>query len=319
MLRSDSNQDDLSARLGKLALVDINIVLPVEIILKIFGMLSLSSLKNAVLVCSTWRQIGEDPTLWAGIQLYIGRGLQALKEGCRMKELPDMLKARRYLKVNSLSLKFLHSDNYHSDFDDYFCSDDTFQAILDHPNIKHLTLGRNYPGDDYYVTPQLLAKVIAKMETVHTPESIGLGRVHLEVIFKKVKDSTNLLYLEVRDDVSGLCPDVLAQGVSRVEEVNLVHAKPSRRQVDAILHAALENNLKTLHISSTVQQFRMENAAASVEIIEHDLSDDDSDDDDADYYDEDADDFYEPFDFDHPDYFHPDYHHFADKYYYGSD
>ena len=52
---------------------DINLVLPTEILAEILRLLPLQTLKQAVLVCRLWRQLGEDPRLWAKMTLQVER------------------------------------------------------------------------------------------------------------------------------------------------------------------------------------------------------------------------------------------------------
>ena len=62
----------------------INRVLPPELLEKIFGYLAPKDLNNVMLVCKTWNNIGEAPTLWSWFKIRKSSQLELKRlQGCQ--------------------------------------------------------------------------------------------------------------------------------------------------------------------------------------------------------------------------------------------
>merc|ERR1719361_2909902 len=65
----------------------INQVLPAEMLERIFLLLEPKDLKNSVLVCKRWAQVGEASTLWTWVSLTLGRKTLAAMSSTRLRQL----------------------------------------------------------------------------------------------------------------------------------------------------------------------------------------------------------------------------------------
>ena len=72
-------------------------VLPPEVLRLVFSLLPPRHLKNALLVSSSWREVGEAPRLWQTINLKI------TKQNLRL--MPGVLGARRMLAVREITVE----------------------------------------------------------------------------------------------------------------------------------------------------------------------------------------------------------------------
>ena len=72
-------------------------LLPPEVLYLIFCQLPAQHLKTALLVCSTWRQVGEAPGLWKNVNLRVTRE--------NMDVMPEVLGARRMLAVQEITVE----------------------------------------------------------------------------------------------------------------------------------------------------------------------------------------------------------------------
>ena len=183
--------------------ININHVLPTELLFKIFGLLSFCILKNVVLVCARWRHIGEDPQLWKNFKLNVNI---------------DLLDARMILTTKRFqSLQFLNL-HYH----DGKKLNDVLQVVIDQSDIKHLTmkcLCRYVESSSNVITVEtldlksmfslnevnasLLAKLFAKMKTLNIGDCSVLDTEHVKAIFTEMYKSTNLVKLDVNFNVDG--------------------------------------------------------------------------------------------------------------------
>ena len=71
--------------------------IPDEILLRIFKLISREDLRNVVLVCSAWREIGETPSLWSSLSLCVNTG--------NMRVIPEILSSGRMEGLSKLWIK----------------------------------------------------------------------------------------------------------------------------------------------------------------------------------------------------------------------
>ena len=111
---------------------DINSRIPPELLSIIFQFLPFSDLKHALLVCKRWRDLGEQPSLWAKLELQF--------EGTKEVELHQVLAMKRLQSLQSLNLRCL-------DISDLIQFQPCLQTVLDcSPNLRKLALeaGSNF-------------------------------------------------------------------------------------------------------------------------------------------------------------------------------
>merc|ERR1711971_23987 len=66
---AESEATHVVNQMSSLSIRDINSTLPPELLSCIFGFLPFGDLKNALLVCRRWMEVGEQPCLWESFNL----------------------------------------------------------------------------------------------------------------------------------------------------------------------------------------------------------------------------------------------------------
>ena len=66
-------------------------VLPAEMLMRIFNLLPPQDMKMVVLVCNSWRKMGEDPSLWTSCRVTVAnRGDLEKLNTRRMQQIQDI-------------------------------------------------------------------------------------------------------------------------------------------------------------------------------------------------------------------------------------
>jgi hypothetical protein len=169
---------------------------------RIFGLLSLEDLAAVVLVCQRWRQAGEAPRLWAGIQLEVNSG--------NMESVPGLLKSRRFQTLTSLMI--------------VSWSTTVLQAVAEHDGLKKLVI----IGEDY-VRPfeefEELANTFVKVEEGHIIcNSFGLRR--LQFFLEAIRHDSKIKRFKVHFLSGVWCSPrleagTLTQAVKHLEEMDM--------------------------------------------------------------------------------------------------
>ena len=257
--------NDAVEELSSTSLVTSNVLLPTEILFEIFSLLPLKALKKAVLVSRWWRHVGEDPRLWSKVKLKlqispIGRSYVR----CLNVNMTKLLRTKRLqgIQVLHLDCGLLRRD--------YGTADDILQAILDHPCLQHVTY--SHPRKDIcdnLFNPILFAKVVSTRESFYF-ETRDLPDKYLEAVCSAINEFRNLKILKVCQSFCKITPEVLANTVTKVEEVFMNNVWLSQEQIDCILKRALDEDsaLKKIHLMCTVvENDIIKNALRTVSII----------------------------------------------------
>jgi len=200
--------------------------LPPNLLLRVFDLLPPKDLKAVVLVCKWWREVGEAPALWSWLKL-------------RVKEknvgyMSDVLGSRRAQAVRRVYMREV--------------SNKLLQAVVRHKGLKEMVIEYTNLST---LNPELLAQAVTKLEEVRigynplTPEQFT-------AICLAVKGNSQLKTLHLYNNICSLGSvdaKILAQAVTKLEEVNLRKINLTSKQVEAIF-AALDTSsrLKTLNI-----------------------------------------------------------------------
>ena len=101
----------------------------------VFGLLPPCDMKNAVLVCQMWRELGEAPRFWAKLWRKHGRDgvIKVTREN--LSTMPERLDSRRMRDVRELWMMGNHDE----------VSEEVLHAVARHPGLRSMSM--NYMND----------------------------------------------------------------------------------------------------------------------------------------------------------------------------
>jgi len=208
---------------------NINEVLPEEMLKQIFHLLPLGDLKSAVLVCTQWAHVGQASTLWTSVLT-----IRVHQENILL--MTKLLSRPRLQALQELTVMAV--------------SEELFEAVCSHQRLK--TLG--IKNADMSLVPQdSLVKTLQRLESLEMRFS-PLNLSQATVLFTSIAqfnqhpcqpDSVRRLKrIEIRgNNFSSLQPQILAQAVSKLEEVDLSDNMLTSDQAEAIFSAVGRNLL----------------------------------------------------------------------------
>ena len=194
--------------------------LPVEMLLGIFELVSYKDLKNVVLVCRRWREIGETPRFWSSFPAKV--------KTRNMSVMSEMLSSRRMKQLKKLTIEST-------------LSEEVSHTIMNHPVLREFKLSeeeepqtiisvlnvicsRGYKGtvldmsenDMFDIDPELLAKVVTKLQKLEI-NCTELTLQQAAAIFTAVSEESTMIELDISDnDLSGVDPELLAKAVNNL-------------------------------------------------------------------------------------------------------
>ena len=187
-----------------------------ELLEMVFRLLPRGDLKVVVLVCRRWREVGEEPVLWAWVCLRVDRE--------RVAKMPEMLVSRRLQAVDTLEMTLV--------------TEEVLQAVLLHRGLRTLYLlnAKLLPIDT-----KLVVRVVTKVEVVRL-YCTQLTTRQVEGVMKGITGNTGLRALEVLGtDLSMVEPQLLASALTTLERVNLSRTLLTQAQVEAVMEATKED------------------------------------------------------------------------------
>ena len=204
--------------------MEINSVLPDEMLEGVFTLLPLHTLMVVVAVCRRWREVGEAPWLWTRARLRV--------TGENLLEVPGVLAGRRWMALGCLVVREV--------------SHHLLTAIIQHPGLKRLEI--NYV-DLSPLAPEELATAVGGREEVDLRSSL-LTTAQASTIFLTILTGCRLRSLEIgpMTNLSTLEPSMLARAVNRLERVEMKGCQVSREQVEAILEESRHTRLQVLDL-----------------------------------------------------------------------
>ena len=227
--------------------------LPVEMLLGIFELVSYEDLKNVVLVCRRWREIGETPRLWSSFPVIV--------KTRNMSVMSEILRSRRMKQLEKLRIEST-------------LSEEVSQTIIDHPVLRKFKLsGENdkqaiisvlnvicsrsvqgtvldMSGNEMTtVNPELLAKVVTKLQKFFI-DSTELTQLQAAAILTAVSEGSRLTALIIsRNNLSGADPGLMAKAFNNLETLDISQTKLTPQQATAILTGVSEGSkMKNLTI-----------------------------------------------------------------------
>lgn len=208
--------------------------LPQEILFNIFRFVSFDDLRKIVLVCTHWREVGEDPVLWKKFKLVVDK--------------PKMPNLGSILSMKRLScLEHLEVNGYGYSGGPTVIDADNAEVILN-TKVSKLTLKH---CDVSKVTSEDLDKLINNLGSLVLWQTI-LNKVQIVSIFKSVIKSERLKELDIGYsyiDLASIEPEVLAAALNKVKKVNLGHTKLSPMQLKTLFkYISSETMIKNLDI-----------------------------------------------------------------------
>ena len=232
--------------------------LPVEMLLGIFELVSYKDLKNVVLVCRRWREIGETPRLWSSFPVIV--------KTRNMSVMSEILSSRRMKQLEKLRIEST-------------LSEEVSQTIMDHPVLRKFELseenytqtiisvlnvicsrsvegtvldmsGMSSRNNLSGVDPGLMAKAVTNLETLDIRAS-RLTSHQAAAVFTGVIEGSKMTELNIDwNDLSEVDPGLLAKVVTKLQKFYIKDTKLTQQQAAAILTAVSEGSrLTTLNIS----------------------------------------------------------------------
>ena len=155
-------KEDDSEGIGNNKMALNNMVLPEEMLQKIFSYLSsLQDLNTVMLVCKTWKNAGEAPALWSWFIITKSSQL-------------TLKRLKRLQGSQEICIDYNWNNWNWNGFGNMFSWNGLCQEILQHPGLKKISLGYSATWEhiSFGVDPELmidadeLTKVFAKMEEI---------------------------------------------------------------------------------------------------------------------------------------------------------
>merc|ERR1719309_865703 len=187
--------------------------LPREIMIEIFQYLNFDDLKNVLLVCQLWRDLGEDPFLWRKFCLDPGKVFQGNftynggQFQCSSEEFSKLLNIPRlamleHLEINPKSVRKL--------------KEDIFVSILN-SNLSSLNVG--YKTQLVSISPKTIGAVLNILKNVSLKTK--LTPKQLEEFFNDTKE-TNLETLELYyNNLTKIPSNILSEFFSKLKQLTL--------------------------------------------------------------------------------------------------
>jgi len=262
---------------------DMTWMIPVEILERIFRLLSFEDLKKTVLVCRRWRQAGDSPGLWSNLPLILNKR--------NLSELLQILSTRRRKTVKKIVFEtpipglvlqhvLIHEGTLRSkletlEFKDSILTGWDAKKILafvtENSNVTNLIIS----GSDLsLVDAKLMDRTVAKLITLDVWNT-QLTQSQAEAILKNIlsKDSrlTDLNIAE--NNLSSVNVRLLGEAVTKMESVDIGDTILTTQQIEAILTEICKNtNLTNLNMSgnnlSSVEPGLLARAVSQIETID---------------------------------------------------
>ena len=206
--------------------LNINSVLPPEMLGQIFSLLTPKDLKTVMLVCKSWRDVGERPALWSWVEITKLSQLRLKRlQGAREIIIDESLADCSWLEL--------------------------FQAVLRHPGLKKVKWEITLPAWMYKIKQSekdLLPEIFSKMEDIHIHGADkDLAELVANAILKRSKNVKSL-YLGFLWGPDG--PDVELV-VSALNKIETVEAGLRQNEANLLLKKMLEGtSIKSLSFNT---------------------------------------------------------------------
>ena len=206
---------------------EINRLLPVEILQRVFKLLPKKDLKTVVQVCRRWREIGDTPILWEWLLFPIVN--------------QDNLDITSELLLNSTRLSGLQALAVRA------VSEKLLLAVSLHKSLWRLDIASTNLTS---VDPTVLARAICQMKIVDLGRSL-FSSAQADAIFRSLAKGSNVKMISFfNTNLSTVNPQLLVQGITQIHQITLWSSRLNTKQSEAIF-GALETpgKLKILDLS----------------------------------------------------------------------
>ena len=189
----------------------------------VFGLLPSLDLKNVVLVCQLWREVG-DPLLWAWVVLRVTRE--------NMSTMAEMLASRRLQTIRKIRMQW-----------GLEVSEELLKAVARHQGLRQLDMRF---ANMATLEPSLLARVVNRLEEV-VMKDITLNLRQWEAILNEISAGDCQVWkLSISgNNLTSVDAGLLARAVKSLEEVELEDTQLTEAQAEAILTAISTGDSKT--------------------------------------------------------------------------
>ena len=192
--------------------MNINSVLPAEILERIFSLVAPRVLRAVVLVCRKWREVGEAACLWSRTRLTVVDSNMAL--------MPEVLGSRRLRSLRRLTLKAV--------------SPQLLETVAGHPGLRGLTLANT---SVCRLEPGLLCRLVSRLQEV-VLRGACLTSTQATALCCTLTGISRLKSLDLSvNNLSLIDPSLLVGAITRLVEVKLVRTNLTREQASAICSA----------------------------------------------------------------------------------
>ena len=246
-VEDELHDEELNSRLA-LEPVSLNgVLLPAEILEKVFFLLPPKDTKSMVQVCRWWREVGEVPRLWTwacfkvDCHLYSAQKLQEMFASRRIHSVKRMRVRSHWIRVRSNEVAILEV---------------LLPAVARRPELlESLDFGR--PGDGYInlseVDANVLAQAVTHLVEVSFSNCSQLTTQQMDVIFAALLDTSshlkrlNMYFVNFSVWTNGWL--WLGRVINKLEEVDLTGAGMTSKQTTAVFTLMIQNsNLKKLNL-----------------------------------------------------------------------
>eukprot|EP00092_Neocalanus_flemingeri_P029893 GFUD01032458.1.p1 GENE.GFUD01032458.1~~GFUD01032458.1.p1 ORF type:complete len:300 (+),score=64.47 GFUD01032458.1:76-900(+) len=218
---------------------------------EIFTYLELKDLKQALLVCRLWRDLGNDPFLWKEIKLCITiENITEMQMICRLGRLSLIEK----IEFKSFPVAPLQEERVCTIFPSTGVQLKLLETVCSVlcdklTSLQHIDLTDT---DLSGLEPAAIAKFV--ITNVHLKMvNTGLKTKQLQTFFEKMgkgEKKANMKVLDIsRNDLGGINPQTLAASVNSLEAISMKGCSLDRKKVETILNQMYqETRLKMMEI-----------------------------------------------------------------------
>ena len=210
-------------------------ILPTEVLFRVFEMLPPKDLKNVMLVCKSWHEAADTPTLWTWVT-FVTPWILNVNDARTEQNIAlflEMVSLRRLQNVKHIHFYTDVSNNGLVDSQHRL-----LKAALEHPGLRKIRLY----GDITLLDPHLVTEVLIKMDEVVISRVMMSTQQKTE--FLSALQNTNHMKTLVwtpcsqeDDGFKDVNHTVLANAVKKVEKLHLNQKMTSAQQAVSIFNA----------------------------------------------------------------------------------
>merc|ERR1719391_182078 len=205
-------------------------LLPREMAIKIFGLLSIEELKTCVQVSRAWWDIGSSPRLWRNLMLQI--------DEMRLENIATIFQTQRFLKVSKVQFAQVELENSH------------LELVAASPSITWLEVSSCSLEK---VWPEVLAACIASLTSLSLsprPTSPLSSPQKLQLFFRLSEPSCCLEELSLSfTTLEEVPPRLLATALGCIKRIRLRGNRLSKSQAIALLDSAQFEEMRELVVT----------------------------------------------------------------------